>query len=317
MIELAPLRSLPIEEYLLTRLAFSPDGAHIAVGHKNFRTYDCESGSVGPEFQFGEFLAGMRFSPDGRFVAAANIADNHPHTRGKVAVFEAGSGRELWSAMAAKPIETFAFNGSALYWNGGSAIAGAALDPRRDLPALPVNDLQLLALARSADGFACFGREAEGSRRQIEGADLIFRKFRLRSLDAAGGVRHDVDLGIGAGVHCLSPDGRLLGLEVVDFKNNERHVSLVDAATGVEANLLALEANTLPVLAFGMGSEYLLCLKEDAESSFNRLRIWRTSDLKLVGEAELDISYHTLATCLEHSLLAFIGGGKLDLFTVR
>ncbi|HEY8055995.1 MAG TPA: hypothetical protein VIE13_08800, partial [Terriglobales bacterium] len=119
--------------------------------------------------------------------------------------------------------------------------------------------------------------------------------------------------GIGAGVHALSPDGRLLAVEMVDFKNNERHVSLVDVETGVEANLLPLEANTLPVLAFGAGSEYFLCMKEDAEANFNLVRIWRTSDLKLVGEAQVALSFHSMAACLEHSLLAFLGGGKLEI----
>lgn len=316
MIQLDRLRSIPVEEYLLTRLAFAPDGGSIAIGHKNFRVLDCESGQAGAEFHFGEFLAGMRFSPDGRLIGATNVGDNHPHTRGKIAVFEAASGVELWSATSPRPIETLAFNGNALFWNAGGAIAGAALDSGRELPPLPLADLQLLELARSPDGFACFGREAEGTRQQIEGADLVFRKFRLRSLGAGGELRHEVDLGIGAGVHSLSPDGKLLGLEIVDFKNNERHVSLVDAETGVEANLLALEANTLPVLTFGLDSEYFLCMKEDAESSFNRLRVWRTSDLTLVGEAELDISYHAMAACLEHGLLAFLGGGKLDLFSL-
>lgn len=317
MIQLERLHSHSVEEFLLTRLAFSPDGASIAIGHKNFRILDCDTGSAGPEFRFGEFLAGVRFSPDGRLIAAANVGDNHPHTRGKIAVFDAFSAVEKWSAVAPRPVETMAINDSAIHWNGGGAIAGARLDSGEPLSPLPVADLQVLALARAGNGFACFAREAVGTRQQIEGADLIFRKFHLRTLGPGAEPLHDVDLGIGAGVHALSPDGKLLGLEVVDFKNNERHVSLVDSETGVEANLLALEANTLPVLGFGLDSKYFLCMKEDAESSLNRLRIWRTSDLALVGEAELDISYHTMAACLEHSLLAFLGGGKLDLFSLN
>jgi hypothetical protein len=103
---------------------------------------------------------------------------------------------------------------------------------------------------------------------------------------------------------------------MVDFKNNERHVSLIDAETGVEANLLSLEANTLPVLEFGLGSEYFLCMKEDAEGDFNTLRVWRTSDLKLIGESRLDLAYHGLATCLEHSTIACLGGGKLDVYAL-
>ena len=315
MIRLEPVQSFAVEEYLLSRLAFSPDGSEIAMGHKHFRTYEAETGEPRREFAFPEFLAQLRYSPDGRFVAAANVGDNHPATRGRLELFDAATGQALWHAAAAQPVETCAFSaqGPEIHWNGSGAVAGAVCDPHAPLAALPLPQLHIRGLATTRSGFVCFGREAEGAVQQVEGADLIFRKFRLLSLDSGGKVSKDIDLGIGAGVHALSPDGRLLAVEMVDFKNNERHVSLVDVETGVEANLLPLEANTLPVLAFGAGSEYFLCMKEDAEANFNLVRIWRTSDLKLVGEAQVALSFHSMAACLEHSLLAFLGGGKLEI----
>lgn len=318
MIKLEPIRSFPVEEYLLTRLAISPAGDEIALGHKRFRSYDAETGAPRAEFDFPDFLAQLRYSPDGRHLAAANVADNHPATRGSLGVFAATGGAPIWTAAAERPIEACAFtDAGALRWNAGSALAGAELDPRRDLPPLPVADLQIRGVACAPYGYVCFGREAAGAVQQVEGADLVFRKFRLLSLDAQGKVRNNVDLGIGAGVHALSPDGKLLAVEMVDFKNNERHVSLIDVETGVEANLLSLESNTLPVFEFGLGSEYFLCMKEDAEANFNLLRVWRTSDLKLVGEAQVELGFHSFATRLEHSLLAFLGQGHLSLFALE
>ncbi|MGH9467831.1 MAG: WD40 repeat domain-containing protein [Terriglobales bacterium] len=316
MIQLELIRSLKVEEYLLTRCAFSPDGSEIAVGHKQIRAYAAESGEARAQFAFPELLAQLAYSPDGRFLAAANVGDNHPGTRGRVTLFEASSGAARWTAEAAQPVETCAFREGALYWNAGATLEGAGCQGQEAMSPVAVPNLQVRALACGDKGFVCFGREATGGAQQVEGADLIFRKFRLVSLNAAGAVRTNFDLGIGAGVHALSPDGKLLTAEMVDFKNNERHVSLIDVETGVEANLLPLEANTLPVLAFGAGSEYLVCMKEDAEESFNRIRMWRTADLKLVGEAQVELCFHTLALCLEHSLLACLGGGKLDVFAL-
>ncbi|MGH9395083.1 MAG: hypothetical protein ACRD1E_12995, partial [Terriglobales bacterium] len=74
MIGLEPIRSFPVEEYLLTRLAISPDATEIALGHKRFRTYDAETGAPRAEFAYPEFLAQLRYSPDGRHLAAANVA---------------------------------------------------------------------------------------------------------------------------------------------------------------------------------------------------------------------------------------------------
>jgi hypothetical protein len=326
MIQLQSVRSFPVEEFLLTRLAFSPDGSEIAVGHKPFRTYDVETGALKAEFDYPEFLAGLRYSPDGRWIAAANVGDNHPATRGRVSLFHAATGKLHWTAEAAAPVETCAFSANdparpALYWPDGAMLAGAALDSGAALPEIALPPVAVRGLAcPPAGGFVCFGRESEGAVRQVEGADLLFRKFRLLRLAAAGAKPENndlgIDLGIGAGVHALSPDGKLVAVELVDFKNNERHVSLVDVETGVEANLVPLEANTLPVLAFGLGSEYFLCMKEDAEGDFNRLRIWRTSDLKLVGEAQVALGYHSLAANLEQSLIAFLGAGELAIHAV-
>lgn len=329
MIKLDLIHSFPIEEYLLTRLALSPDASEIAVGHKHFRTYDAETGSARAEFPYPEFLAQLRYSPDGSSIAAANVADNHPSTRGRISLFEAATGAARFTAEAPLPVETCAFDeaGSALFWNHaepiadadrfGGGIAGvdlASLQPRERI-ALP--HLQIRNLAVSTDGFACFGRESQGETQTVDNANLIFRHFRLLSAGRAGEKVRDFDLGIGAGVSALSPDGKLLAVEMVDFRNNERHVSLIDVETGVEANLLPLEANTLPVLEFGLGSEYLLCMKEDAEANFNVLRIWRTADLKLVGEAQIDLCFHSMTSCLAHSTVAFLGGGKLDLFALE
>ncbi|MGH9526809.1 MAG: hypothetical protein ACRD2F_09055 [Terriglobales bacterium] len=338
MIRLEKLRSFPVEEFLLTRIALAPDASRVALGHKAFRTLNAETGGVEREFAYGEFLGQLRYSPDGRYLAAVNVADNHPATRGRVTVFEAASGAAALDREAALPVETCAFqageSGWQIAWNdprleaaaeGGAAhIAGriaraelggngraAALEP------LALGPQQIRSLAAGAGGFTCFVREAVGSEHTVENAQLVFRKFRLLSVAPGGQIRRDLDLGIGAGVCALSPDGKLLAVEMVDFKNNERHVSVVDAETGVEANLLPLEANTLPVLEFSQDGAYFLCLKEDAEGDFNTLRLWRTADLKLVGEAQLDLSYHAVASCLEHSTLAFLGGGKLDLFAIE
>lgn len=318
MIQLELINSLAVEEVLLTRLAFSPDGAEIALGHKHFRTYATETGAARAAFAFPDLLAQLRYSPDGRFIAAANVGDNHPGTRGRAGLFEATTGDLRWSAEAPRAVETLAFAGrERLYWNAGAVLAGAQCDPYAALPPIALPDLEVRALATNERGFVCFGREAAGSIQQVEGADLVFRKFRIMTLDREGRVHTNFDLGIGAGVHALSPDGRLLAAEMVDFKNNERHVSLIDVETGVEANLLPLEANTLPVLAFGSGSEYFLCMKEDGEGNFNLIRVWRTADLKLLGEARVELAHHALAVCLEHSLIACVGGGTLEIFALQ
>lgn len=335
MIKLVPLRSFPVEEFLLTRIALSPGADLVAIGHKHFRALDAETGDARAEFAFPDFLGQLRFSPDGRFLAAANVADNHPATRGRLSVYDVATGAPRLQATAAMPVETCAFaagaeNGRAvILWNDprarmeaeqpfvAGAIARQRLDPPAELPPLEPPRLQIRALAAAGDGVTCFGREALGEARTVDGAQLVFRKFRLLSLAADGRPRRDFDLGIGAGVAALSPDGKLLAAEMVDFKNNERHVSLVDAETGVEANLLPLEANTLPVFEFSQDGAYFLCLKEDAEGDFNVLRLWRTSDLRLVGEAQLPLAYHAMSSCLEHSTLAFLGAGKLDLFALE
>lgn len=316
MMTLDPVHAFDIEEFLLTRMAFSPDGRELAVGHKQFRAYGAEDGLMRREFAFSGFIAQLAYSPDGRFIAAANVADNHPRTPGSLAVFDAASGRVAFEARADAPVETFALDGETIYWNAGEHARGVELGSWSGRPDAPFAGLHLKSLARGPAGLVAFGREAAGATQTVDNANLVFRKFRLRGLDPDGRPRQDFDLGIGAGVHALSSDGRLLAVEMVDFKNNERHVSLIDVETGVEANLLPLEANTLPVLAFGLGSEYLLCMKEDAAGSFNRLRLWRTSDLKLVGEAEVALHFHSLACCLEHSLIAFLGGGRLEIFAL-
>lgn len=342
MIRLEKLHSFPVEEFLLTRVALAPDAARVALGHKAFRTLNAETGAVEQEFGYPEFLGQLRYSPDGRYLAAVNVADNHPATRGRVTVFAAATGTPALDREAALPIETCAFQAGGEGWeiawndprleaaaNGGAAhvasriaraqVGGPAMDGEdaAALEPLALGPQQIRALAAARGGFTCFVREAVGSEHTVENAQLVFRKFRLLSVEAGGRIRRDIDLGIGAGVCALSPDGRLLAVEMVDFKNNERHVSVVDAETGVEANLLPLEANTLPVLEFSQDGAYFLCLKEDGEGDFNRLRIWRTEDLKLVGEAQLELSYHAMASCLEHSTLAFLGGGKLDLFAIE
>lgn len=332
MIKLAPLNSFSIEEFLLTRIALAPDAASIAIGHKHFRTFATESGAVLRAFAYPEFIGQLRFSPDGRFIAAANVADNHPATRGNLSVFTAQSGELCLHEPADLPVETCAFAShlaSLVVWNRPRAeqageqpfvqghIARSQLDPPAPLPAIELQRYQLRALACGPNGFTCFVREALGEALTVDQAHLVFRKFRLLSVDAAGRVVRDFDLGIGAGVCALSPDGKLLAVEMVDFKNNERHVSLIDTETGVEANLLPLEANTLPVFEFSQDSDYLLCLKEDAEGDFNILRVWSTADLRLIGEARLDLSYHAMSSCLAHSTLAFLGNGKLDLFAIE
>lgn len=100
-------------------------------------------------------------------------------------------------------------------------------------------------------------------------ASTDFPKFRLLWVDGAGAEDNAIgpgfDLGTGGGVHALSPGGMLLAVEMVGFKNNERHASPVDVGTGVEANLAPIEANTLPVLALGQGPEHFFCMTEDAE----------------------------------------------------
>lgn len=332
MIKLSPLRSIPVEEYLLTRIAFSPDGSRIAIGHKRFRTLDAETGASLRDFSYPEFIGQLRFSPDGRFIAAANVADNHPATGGNLTVFDADSGAVHFAHLSSRPVEACAFaaqEGPMVAWNVARVesvadqpavvgeIARRQLDPLRELPPLSLRQHEVRALAGSPEGFTCFARQSLGEAITVEQANLIFRKFRLLGLDTRGNVLRDFDLGIGAGVSALSPDGKLLAVEMVDFKNNERHVSLIDTETGVEANLLALEANTLPVLEFSQDSDYFLCMKEDAEASFNTLRIWSTADLRLVGEAQLDLSYHAMTSCLAHSVLAFLGNGKLELFAIE
>lgn len=331
---LEKISTIPIEYYFLTRCALSPDGRLLAAGHKDFALYEAETGKQLQRFSYGEFMAELKFSPSGRYIGCANYVDNHPFTRGKVALFDLSSGRLAYQAEAARPCETFALSHDDRYlaWKSfeqAEREEGVTylkpylevydlVEGKRLAPIVPPDlGARNLSFLPGGDRLACFGQEALGTDLTVEGTHLTYRHFRLLCLEFPGGkLINDLNIGTGAGLSRLSPDGKLLAVETVDFEKDERNVSVYDIETGLGAHLLELEADALPFFDFG-GSQYLVCAKEDELVENNLLFVWEMEGLRRLGELKVDIEYRTASFCHEKGLLALAGGDRIDIYKIE
>jgi WD40 repeat protein len=77
-VRLESVCSIPIEEYLITRLAFTPDGRYVIVGHRDLTLYEILSGRAVRTFPFEAFAGCLAVSPDGRYLACVNEDDHQP-----------------------------------------------------------------------------------------------------------------------------------------------------------------------------------------------------------------------------------------------
>jgi WD40 repeat protein len=332
-VQLESVCSIPVEEFLLTRVAFRPDGHHIVVGHRDLTLYEVLSGKAVRSFPFEGFLGCARFSSDGRYLAAANENDNHPHTTGLAKVFEVDSGETLVEIRTRFPIRAACFlespQGTIFLYrdtepdHGGASpfhrnrVRGCRLGSSQpvfglEFPAWEIRDMA------AGSAFALFGLDSVGKVHDIEGASLTIRQYKVGAYSYPAGARLRIlGLGIGAGISAFSPEGRLLALELVDFRANRRQLSLLNVDTGVGTNLLLLPSDVMPALAFCEDGSRLLSLCDDPSTPSAALRLWDTASLRQIGDAHIGMQYHAIALNWPTRRIAALGGGKCDIAVIR
>ncbi len=314
--------SIPIDEFLATRLAFTPDGQHIVIGHRSLTQYGILSGRAVRTYPFEAFAACIEFSPDGRYLACVNDDDRQPGTRGLARIFDTETGKLLWQVEPPRPVETGCFleDGHGLSFlyrevpDGGVTRLSRCRLPSRD--AAPVLDLpgwKLREVAANGGFVTLFGQDSAPTTCHIEGASLEFYPFKVGTLarpgEASGKVRK---VAVGAGRSKLAHGGRWLALEVIDFAARTHHLSLINVETGAEGRL-PLPPDSIPAFAFSRDGEHFLCLNEDVETGGGLLRLWEAPTMKLLGRTPFPSHYHTLALHWPTRRLAAIGGGRCDI----
>ncbi len=317
MLRLESVCSIPTEEFLATRLAFTPDGQHIVIGHRGLTQYGILSGRPVRTYPFDAFVAAIEFSPDGRFIACVNDDDRQPKTRGLAGIFDTESGQLLWQLETARPIETGCFLEDTFLYKeflpgGGTRLTACRLGGG-DAPAIDLPDWNVREIAASGGAVTLFGQDSAPTVCDIEGASLDFYPFKVGTVlypdGAQGPVRR---VALGAGRSKLAPGGQSLALELIDFRSRTHCVSLIRVETGAEGQL-ALAADSVPAFAFSGDGEQFLCLTEDAESGGALLRLWETRTMKLIGRTSFPSHYHTVALHWPARRLAAIGGGRCDI----
>lgn len=321
---------IPVEDYLLTRIVFTPDGHHIVVGHKNLIQYDILSGREVLRFPFEAIVGWLGFSADGRYLACVNENDNFPRTPGLARVFDASSGEILFEARSGHPIEAgcfleadgttlFLYKDTVLDAAGGVSYRRSRVRARRLPDEKTVSDLDFLdwdirALGSIAGTLAVCGRESIPTSREIEGALLAYHPFKLGVYsfpDSRPGLH--VELGIGTGPVQFSPDGKVLVCEEVSFRCNERRLSAISVETGARASLLQLSAEVVPALGFASDGSLVLTVCEEAGTTAATLRVWDASTFELAGQAPFGSQYHAVAMNRPTSRIAALGGGRCDI----
>jgi hypothetical protein len=314
--------SIPIDDFLATRLDFTPDGQHIVIGHRSLTQYGILSGRAVRTYPFEAFAAEIEFSPDGRYIACVNDDDRQPGTRGLAKVFDTESGELLWKAEPPRPIQTGCFledrHGLRFLYRevldgGATRLTGCRLPWCDAAPALELPGWNLREVAANDAFVTLFGQDSAPTTCRIEGASLEFYPFKVRKLacpdDADNQARK---VAIGAGRSKLASGGQWLALEVIDFRARAHHLSLIDVVNGAEGRL-SLAPDSIPVFAFSRGGEHFLCLNEDPESGGALLRLWETRTMKLLGRTPFPPHYHALALHWPTRRLAAIGGGRCDI----
>jgi WD40 repeat protein len=313
--------SIPIDEFLATRLAFTPDGQHIVIGHRSLTQYGILSGRTIRTYPFEAFAAGIEFSPDGRYLACVNDDDRQPKTCGLAKIFDTETGAPVWQVETPHPVEAGCFleNGAGLafLYREGMRLIGCMVPSRDPLPPLDLPDWSLREMAAMGGLLTLFGQDNAPTVCQIEGASLDFYPFKVGTFaypSGAGGRIRKV--AVGAGRSKLSPGGQLLAIEVIDFGSGTHYLSLIAVETGAEGRL-ALAVNSVPAFTFSGDGEQFLCLTEDAENGGGLLRLWETRTMKLLGRSSFPSHYHALALHWPTRRLAAIGGGRCDIGLIQ
>jgi WD40 repeat protein len=320
-VRLESVCSIPIEEFLASRLAFTPDGQHIVIGHRGLTQYGILSGRVVRTYPFEAFVAAIEFSPDGRYVACVNEDDRQPKTRGMARIFDMETGESVWQADAERPIEAGCFleNGQGLTFlykqapaDRGSRLTGVRLPGGDGAPNLTLPDWNLREMTADGASVTLFGQDSAPTTCDIEGASLDFYPFKVGAFTYPEGAQGRVrKVAVGAGRSKLAPGGQLLALELIDFSSRTHRLSLISVETGIEGRL-ALAADSVPAFAFSERGEHFLCLTEDPENGGGLLRLWETRTMNLLGRTEFPSHYHTVALHWPTRRLAAIGGGRCD-----
>jgi dipeptidyl aminopeptidase/acylaminoacyl peptidase len=318
--------SIPIEEFLVSRLAFTPDGHHILIGHRNLTLYDVLSGRALRTFAFDAFAAAVAFSPDGRYLACVNDDDRQPHTAGLARIFDTQTGETVWQAQPPHPVETgcfiehqheIVFLYKDVFPNGANRLSGCRLPWCDAAPGLDLAEWNVREVVAHAGAVTVFGRERQPRTCEVEGASLDFYPAQVAAFsypDGAPGRLRRVPAG--SGLSRLSPCGSLIALQVIDFRASEHRLSLINLETGAEARL-ALAPDTLPAFVFSCDGGQFLCLTDDPESGGGLLRGWDARTLTPLGRTPFPAHYHKLALHWPTGRLAALGGGRCDVHLIR
>lgn len=317
MLRLESVCSIPIEEFLSTRLAFAPDGQHIVIGHRGLTQYGILSGRAVRTYPFDAFVAAIEFSADGRFIACVNDDDRQPQTRGLARIFDTESGELLRELETGRPIETGCFLEDTFLYKESLPDGGSRLSAWRPeggaASAIDLPDWNLREIASNGAAVTLFGQDSAPTVSTVEGASLDFYPFKVGTVLYPDGVPGQVrKVGLGAGRSKLAPGGQLLALELIDFGSRTHRVSLISVETGAEGRL-ALAPDSVPAFAFSHSGEQFLGLTEDAESGGALLRLWETRTMKPIGRTSFPAHYHTIALHWPTRRLAAVGGGRCDI----
>lgn len=322
--------SIPVNDLLLTRIAFTPDARYIAVGHRSLTLFEVLSGKAVRTLRFDAFTGSISFTGDGRYACCANVRDNHPNTRGLARVFEVETGSIVFEAATAGAVEAacfiedaagpiFVYKDTLAPTNGfqlrpsvlvGVRVPGGEPVFRRELPVWDVRDI-----APAENSIVIFGQDMRGHAFHVEGATLQVRPFQLASCSYPdGALSEPTQLGIGSGLAKLSPRGNTLVRDEIDFEAQERYLSLLDLETRRKV-VHPLRHDALPALAFSRDGSHMISLSEDEHGGI--LRLWNCTGPELEGEAPFDPQFHHLALDWGTRRVAAVGGGRCDIALIE
>jgi WD40 repeat protein len=325
-VEIESVCSIPVQDFLVTRLAFTLDGHYVLIGHRHLTLYEILSGRALRTFPFDAFVGSLGFSPDRRYLAAVNEDDHLPRTRGLARVFDLATAAVVWETEPPRPVEAGCFlespDGLVFLCNtpsagGSSRLSGCRLPSGDPVPVLDLPGWSIREMAARGGALTLFGREQVAQICEIEGAALALYPFKVGTYSypqgAPGPLRR---IASGAGPSSLSPRGQMLALEAIDAHAREHHLSLVALDSNAEARL-ALAPDTLPAFAFSHDGAQFACLNQDTDSAGGLLRIWDTRTLEPLGRTPFPCHYHKIALHWPTRRLAALGAGRCDILLIH